>query len=294
MDGLAAPLVGGDGTRIEMKNSQRFWKMTGSGNDFVFFDAMHSPPESLATPAVIGALCDRRNGIGADGVVFLEPEPGLDFGMKYYNRDGSLAEMCGNAALCSARLATDLGIVSKGRPFAFQTPSGPVNARFVDGLPEIDMVPIKELTSAFSTALESGERAIGYARVGVPHVIVLCEDVERVDVTRRGRVLRLLPQLAAGANANFISGSDNSGAWLMRTYERGVEAETLACGTGAVAAVALLSAWGLVPNEASLRTRSGRILSVRVPVDGSHAAPVLRGEGRVVFEGKLADFQPQL
>lgn len=266
--------------------------MTGSGNDFVFFDATVTPPGDLASPDVIGALCDRRNGVGADGVVFLEPEPGLDFGMKYYNRDGTLAEMCGNAALCSARLATDLGIVQKGRHFAFQTPSGPVNARFSNGLPEIDMVPITELSERFETPLEGGERSIGYARVGVPHLVVLVDDVEAVDVMRRGRFLRRLSSLAAGANANFVSRADNSGTWRMRTYERGVEEETLACGTGAVATVALLAAWGLIEREASLVTRSGRILSVRLPESGSSDAPVLRGEGRVVFEGTLADFTP--
>jgi diaminopimelate epimerase len=272
---------------------QRFWKMTGSGNDFVFFDSMQTPPGELASPPVIGALCDRRNGVGADGVVFLEPEREVDFGMKYYNRDGTLAEMCGNAALCSARLATELGIVPEGRHFSFQTPSGPVRARLpAGGLPEIDMVPITELTNAFSTPLGTGERSIGYARVGVPHLVILCDDVEEVDVTSRGRALRRLPQLAAGANANFVSARVNGSPWLMRTYERGVEEETLACGTGAVATAALLAAWGLADQEVALQTRSGRTLTVRLPSAENASPPVLRGEGRIVFEGLLAHLPP--
>jgi diaminopimelate epimerase len=274
---------------VTVSTGRRFWKMTGSGNDFVFFDAMEVPPGTLSSAPAIGALCDRRSGVGADGVVFLEPRAGFDFAMNYYNRDGSLAEMCGNAALCSARLARELGIVPEGRPFAFQTPSGPVKARFSDGLPEIEMVPITELATQFDTALMGGERQVGYARVGVPHLVLLCDDVELIDVPARGRELRWLPTLPAGANANFVSQGRGGEPWLIRTFERGVEEETLACGTGAVATVALLAAWGLVGESATLRTRSGRLLTVLLPAPGQRGAPILRGEGRIVFEGTLAD-----
>ena len=282
-------MVGDFRATVTMTRGRRFWKMTGSGNDFVFFDAIDAPPGALASPEVIGALCDRRSGVGADGVVFLERSPGFDFAMNYYNRDGSLAEMCGNAALCSTRLARELGIVSGNGPFAFQTPSGPVKARFVDGSPQIDMVPISELEPEFSTARRPGEQRIGYARVGVPHLVVLCEDVQAVDVATRGRELRRLPSLPAGANANFASPGEIGGPWLIRTYERGVEEETLACGTGAVASVALLAVWGLVSGGADLRTRSGRVLRVLLPSPNGRSAPVLQGEGRIVFEGTLAD-----
>jgi diaminopimelate epimerase len=286
---VATALVGHLRSSVTMSTGRRFWKMTGSGNDFVFFDAMEVPPGTLASVRAIGALCDRRSGVGADGVVFLEPRAGFDFAMSYYNRDGSLAEMCGNAALCSARLARELGLVPEGRPFAFQTPSGPVTGRFSDGLPEIEMVPVTELASRFDTGLMAGERQVGYARVGVPHLVVLCDDVDVVDVPGRGRELRWLPTLPAGANANFVSQSRADDPWLIRTFERGVEEETLACVTGAVATVALLAAWGLVRDSATLRTRSGRPLTVLLPASGRRDAPILRGEGRIVFEGTLAD-----
>ncbi len=268
-------------------SGRRFWKMSGSGNDFVFFDAMLEPPGELATPPVIGRLCERRTGIGADGVVFLEPHPRLPFMMRYFNRDGSLAEMCGNAALCSTRLARDLGIVGEG-DFAFETVSGPVTGRLSDGAPEIDMVPVTELESAFDTARLEGETRIGYARVGVPHLVVLVDDVQRVDVEHRGRELRRLQVLRDGANANFVS-HGLSGGWVIRTYERGVEEETLACGTGAVASAALLDAWGLARGSVPLTTRSGSVLTAGVSPGHGSRPPILRGEGRIVFSGNLGE-----
>jgi diaminopimelate epimerase len=128
---------------------------------------------------------------------------------------------------------------------------------------------------------------IGYARVGVPHLVVRCENVERVDVVRRGRQLRRLPQLRDGANANFVSMDEAGGQWRMRTYERGVEDETLACGTGTVATAALLKAWEAAPDGVQLVTRSGLILFATGGDKGR--APVLRGEGRIVFTGEIAE-----
>jgi diaminopimelate epimerase len=264
-----------------------FWKMSGSGNDFVFFNAMHEPAGALETVAAIGALCERRTGVGADGVVFLEPHPRHVFSMRYFNRDGSLAEMCGNAALCSTRLAVELGIVGEGE-FTFETSSGPVSARFTNGLPEIDMVPVTDLAAHVETELAPGERRIGYTRVGVPHLVVEVRDVTLVDVIGRGRALRRLPGLRDGANVNFVSRLSGD-HWAIRTYERGVEEETLACGTGAVGSAAMLNAWGSTGQEVVFVTRSGRSLSARVPDPEGKRPPALRGEGRIVFSGSLGD-----
>lgn len=266
---------------------RRFWKMSGSGNDFVFFDAMTEPAGHLETPAWIGRLCERRTGIGADGVVFLEPHAIHAFSMRYFNRDGSLAEMCGNAALCSTRLARELGITPEGA-FTFETVSGPVTGRLLAGSPEIDMVPVTELAASFQTPMIPGETRIGYARVGVPHLVVLVPDVELVDVFHRGRELRNLRALRDGANANFVS-RDAAGRWWIRTFERGVEEETLACGTGSVASAALLTAWGLVEGQVALRTRSGCDLTATVGQPPEQGTPVLAGEGRIVFEGTLGE-----
>lgn len=278
-----------EGLTMGALGPRRFWKMSGSGNDFVFFDATREPAGVLATANVIGRLCERRTGVGADGVVLLEAHQVHAFSMRYFNRDGSLAEMCGNAALCSVRLATELGLASREGSFTFQTVSGPVTGRLRGAEPEIDMVPITDLQRSVETALEPGERRLGFARVGVPHLVLEVADVAAVDVVRRGRALRNLSSLRDGANVNFVS-RDTSGTWRVRTYERGVEDETLACGTGAIASAALLDAWGAIPHQVALRTASGRDLTACLPPSRSPGAPpVLRGEGRVVFEGILRD-----
>lgn len=264
--------------------SRPFWKMTGSGNDFVFFDNRGGENEWASSPAEIGALCDRRRGVGADGVVLINASTNHAFGMRYYNRDGSLAEMCGNAALCSATLAvTELGMAKSGERFSFDSSSGVIGARVDELGPRIEMVPVTDVETEFHVTRGESEQAMGFARVGVPHLVVLCDDVAKIDVVQRGRLLRNLPQFRDGANVNFVS-QDADGAWRMRTYERGVEDETLACGTGTVATVALLSAWSRAAGETALTTGSGLVVAANVPMAGP---PTLRGEGRIVFRGFL-------
>jgi len=270
---------------------RRFYKLTGSGNDFVFVDAREEPAGVLEQPSVIDALCARGTGVGADGIVFVEP-PTLHtqrFSIRYLNRDGSLAELCGNASLCSVRLAAELGIVREGEEFAFGTTAGPARGRLAADGPEIDLQPVAELTPQAPFMTQAGERRIGFAVVGVPHVVVLCGDVEAIDVVGRGRPIRYDPSLRAGANVNFVAPA-NDGSWAVRTYERGVEDETLACGTGSVATAALLGEWGEARGvTTTIRTRSGRLLRVRFRETAPGIiTPSLSGEGRIVFRGELA------
>ena len=274
-------------------DERRFWKMTGSGNDFVFFDARRGALAALQTPAAITGLCDRRRGVGADGVVFLEPgaSAGARFRMAYYNSDGSRASMCGNAALCSTRLATELGAGSPDG-FVFDSDVGPVYARLREGRPEVDLAPVRDLAPDVAAVRPlAGEQRIGFALAGVPHLVALCDDAGLVPLEERGASLRRHPAVGpAGANANFIS-RDRGGRWRMRTFERGVEGETLACGTGAVASAALITRWGLADaaDAVALTTASGLVVEVRFRVTADGAVlPSLSGEGRVVFEGTLA------
>ncbi|MEA3245376.1 MAG: diaminopimelate epimerase, partial [Gemmatimonadota bacterium] len=220
----------------------RFWKMTGSGNDFVVIDARDGAPPGIEAPGAIAALCSRTDGIGADGVVLIERHPSDAFAIRYYNRDGSRGELCGNASLCSASLAVQLGLAGEGA-FSFTTDIGPVRAVVSAGTPEIGLAPVQGLRPDVPIPLGPGERRIGFANTGVPHLVVLVDDTAAVDVPARGRELRHHPSLERGANVNFVS--RGPAGWRMRTYERGVEAETQACGTGSVATAALLVAWGL-------------------------------------------------
>ncbi len=267
---------------------QRFFKMTGSGNDFVVFESTQGGASDLENADAIQALASRGTGVGADGVVFLQRAGKGDVRMRYYNSDGSEAALCGNASLCSTRLAVELGLAQAGG-FILHTAAGALRARLRDGLPEVDLEAVTEVRpDASELGAEPGERRLGFACAGVPHVVVEMADVESARVTERGPELRHHPKLKDGANVNFVARRP-AGGWTYRTYERGVEAETLACGTGAVAAAILLASWGESGNETVLWTRSGLPLTITLRREGSSWMPSLRGEGRIVFEGRLRE-----
>lgn len=266
-----------------------FYKMNGSGNDFVFFDVRDGPAGELEAPATIREICARGTGVGADGVVFFDgPRDGVVV-IRYYNSDGSGGELCGNATLCAVRLVELLS--GSADNVTVRTDVGDVAARLVDGQPEVDLQVVSDVTPDFTAILPIGsEQRIGYALVGVPHIVVEVPDVSTVDVVRRGSEVRRHRSLAIGANVNFVSSDpDHDPKWLIRTYERGVEAETLACGTGAVASAILLIAWGRASEPVGLVTRSGRSLSVRLGKDGAGWKPSLRGGADLVFTGQLTD-----
>lgn len=263
-----------------------FYKMTGSGNDFVVLDGRVERPEGW-TPARIAALCDRRNGVGADGLVLLTPEgPGVR--MIYFNADGSRASLCGNAALCATRLAARLGL-APAEGMRLLTDAGVVESRCAAGdRAEIRFSDAALPAPAPSIPLEAGERAAWLGTVGVPHLVLLVDDVRAVDPVGRGRALRFDPRTGPqGANVNFVSPPlEPGGPWPIRTYERGVEGETLACGTGAVAAALALAAACHATLPLELRSWGGETLTVRGRIGGGVASDLwLGGQGRLVFSG---------
>jgi diaminopimelate epimerase len=284
-------VAGNDWKDLTMVENRRFWKMSGSGNDFVFIDGRHGSAEAFEAADVIQRICARGTGVGADGLVILEraSEPGADLALRYYNADGSLAALCGNATLCTAALAAGLGAVDPAA-FALETGSGVLSARIREGVPEFDLPPVREADVAFSAIqMEGAEQQLGFANVGIPHVVIRVPDVGLADVTGRGRAVRHHSALPVGANVNFVSQAV-PGRWKIRTFERGVEAETLACGTGSVATTILLRLWDEAGDNVELETASGQPLGIRSrrAEDGSWSAS-LRGEGRLVFEGELRD-----
>jgi diaminopimelate epimerase len=283
------------------------YKMTGSGNDFVLLDGRATTPAEWPATRV-AQLCDRRTGVGADGLVILTPDgPGV-VRMAFWNSDGSRAAMCGNAALCSTRLSVFLELTAPGN-LRLLTDAGVVEARCPDGgdqaeirLPDFDLSG--NLSSGLSGALSgarsaagaaptiggielgSGERWMAFATVGVPHLVIRVDDIEAIDLLGRGRSLRYDPRLGeAGANVNFVGAPVAAGEpWRIRTYERGVEGETLACGTGTVAAGAALAAQGEAKLPVRFRSRGGEELLVRAALNGSRASEVwLGGQGKLVF-----------
>jgi diaminopimelate epimerase len=282
-----APAIVGSAETDVMNAGRSFYKMSGSGNDFVFFDVDAEPASDLETPEAIRAICARGTGVGADGLVFFSRPQNDVVDIRYYNSDGSTGELCGNATLCSVRLAKLLG--SSADSFTIRTEAGEAHARLVDGLPEIDLEGVVDVTPDFVPIPPAGsEQRLGYALVGVPHVVIEVPDLGAVDVIGRGREVRTHRSLAMGANVNFVARENGDGKdWSIRTYERGVEGETLACGTGAVAAAVLLTAWGRASEPVDLVTRSGRTLTVRLRKDGAGWKPSLRGAADLVFTGRL-------
>ncbi len=267
----------------------RFWKLSGSGNDFVFVDGIGDQlaGRRAADPVYVREVCAAHTGVGADGLVVFQPDEEYDFRLDYFNRDGSVGELCGNASLCSVRLSVELGLASP-TGLRFRTPAGVIQGRLVDTRPEIELQPVTQLRTDAGISRLFGERAMGFADSGVPHLVVRTDDLRIVPLNDRGPELRFHTSLRAGANVNWVA-RDAAGRWAMRTYERGVEAETLACGTGAVACAAMLRAWGESGDSTDLVTRSGRILSVRFREEAGILHPTLAGEGRIVFEGVLRE-----
>jgi diaminopimelate epimerase len=266
-----------------------FYKMTGSGNDFVVLDGRGATTPERWSPAQVRAICDRRSGVGADGLVILTPSAPDAVRMTYWNSDGSRGAMCGNAALCSGRLAVQLELVPAGE-FCLLTDAGAVLVRSASqgdtaeiNLPDFDLP--QEFTAA---TLGPGERWMSLVSVGVPHLVIRVEDIEAVEPGIRGRRLRFDPAVGPeGANVNFLSHSGGQDApWVIRTYERGVEGETLACGTGTVAAAVALACRGEASLPITFRSRGGPELAVRARVEALRASDVwLGGQGRLLFRG---------
>ena len=286
MDG-SAPAA--DGVVRPHLSGLAVYKMTGSGNDFVMVDGRHSSPDDWSA-GDIQAVCARGTGIGADGLVFVAP--GSTAGtvqMIYFNNDGSRA-MCGNAALCSTRLAAHLGFAN---PLAMrlETDAGLYESRCArdDGRAELRLAAVAAPAAVPGVGLAAGEKRAVLAVVGVPHLTVLVEDIEPLNMMARGKALRHDPATGTeGANVNFVApGMGARPEWRMRTYERGVEGETLACGTGAVAVACALEQWGLGTLPLAIRTRSGRTLDVRgqKAASGGYEDVWLVGEARLVFRG---------
>lgn len=282
---MAAQVVG-PGEEGLMDPGRRFYKMSGSGNDFVFFDEADGPTDDYRSPEMIATLCARGTGVGADGVVFFDRSDSAAIRIAYFNSDGSVGELCGNATLCTVRLAEILGTPMDGN-LRIRTDSGEVSGRLVDGVPEIDIAPVKHVSTDWAEIPPVfPEKRVGYALVGVPHIAIVVPDVAAVDVVGRGSQVRRHKSLARGANANFLA-PDAGGSWAIRTYERGVEAETLACGTGAVASAILLVMWAQSEQPVRLVTKSGRELTVTLRRGGGLWHPSLRGNADLVFVGEL-------
>ena len=260
-----------------------FIKMSGSGNDFIFIDNRKglidsNDPKVLSELAL--KLCARRTGVGADGLVLIEEDPEVDFRWHFYNSDGSEAEMCGNASRCAARLAHEWGLA--GEEMSFRTGAGIISARVEGRRVKVELTTPFDLKPKIVTTLDDRFVEAGFVNTGVPHVVIFIEDVEAVDMKNEAPRLRYHKSFSpAGTNVNYVqvSGSDSL---LVRTYERGVEGETLACGTGVTASALISSLRGFTTSPTRVRVRSGEELIVHFEPNPEAADP---WPGKVLFEG---------
>ncbi len=263
----------------------RFTKMNGAGNDFVLLD--NRAGDLALTREQIARVCDRHRGVGADGVLVLErPTNGADFRMRYYNADGGEAEMCGNGARCFARYADrTAGPLEK---VSFETPAGVIGAELIGELVTLQMSQPNDLRLGLEVPVGEEKIRASYVDSGVPHVVVPVAKIDEVDVRSLGSALRHHPMFAPrGANANF---SEERGprSIAIRTYERGVEDETLACGTGVVASAILFAANKNVAGPIDVLVRGGDTLQVNFTREGERFSNVtLSGPADFVFDGTI-------
>src|SRR6266404_4444350 len=263
----------------------RFTKMNGAGNDFVMVD--NRGGNVRLEPDQIVRICDRHRGVGADGILLLEKgSNGADFRMRYYNRDGGEAEMCGNGARCFARFANK--VANAPAKVSFQTPAGLIRGELHGEEVTLQMSEPKDLRLDVDLVASGVKEHVHFINSGVPHVVVPVAKVEDVDVRKRGAALRYHKEFSpAGANANFIEKAGPKKI-LVRTYERGVEDETLACGTGVVASALVFGAMVKVDGPISVIVRSGSELSVNFKRAGDKFTNVtLTGPAEFAFEGTI-------
>lgn len=280
MIGRFGPLV----TPPTMKLS--FTKMNGAGNDFVMIDN-RSRLIALSKPQ-IARLCDRHGGIGADGLLLVEP-PDSDqaqYRMRYYNSDGGEAEMCGNGARCFARFVQKLGACKER--LTFQTLAGIIRAELKGSLVRINLSEPVGLRLREKVKLLCGGTEISSLNTGVPHAVLMVEDADRAMVGPLGNEIRHHAHFAPkGTNVNFVQRLGGS-LIRVRTYERGVEAETLACGTGVTASALIAHALFGLASPISVKVQGGDTLEVSFRREGDAFREVfLQGPADLTFEGTV-------
>lgn len=266
-----------------------FWKMSGSGNDFVVVDnRRHALRGNLAAWAK--KLCHRQEGVGADGLLLLEPDKTENFRMVYYNADGSRADMCGNGARCMAWFAHERGAV--GNAFRFKTDAYPVGAKVDGRVVRVSLADARDYKQEVIARIDGKIYRPAFLNTGVPHAVLFVPDVDKVRVNELGRAIRFHKAFGSrGTNVNFVQklGIDKL---RVRTYERGVERETFACGTGVTASAIAAALAGLVKPPVRCVVAGGDTLTVQFKMHPeSRERPAtgitLEGPVRLTFKGEI-------
>ena len=263
-----------------------FMKMSGSGNDFIVIDHREPFLEEDHLRDFIRKACRRRISVGADGLILIERSQKADFKWRYFNADGGEAEMCGNGGRCAARFAYLKGIA--GPSLKFETLVGILSAQVRGKKVKLEMTKPFGLKLDETLLIEGEKQIFSSINTGVPHAVLFVEDLEELDIVRMGRAIRYHSHFTpSGTNANFVRLEKGSQLFI-RTYERGVEDETLACGTGVVASALVAALKGLVKPPVSIQTRGGEILTVYFEIDGKEIKEVFfEGDVHIIYEAEM-------
>jgi diaminopimelate epimerase len=262
-----------------------FVKMSGAGNDMILIDHR---TRFLAGREIdfVRAACERRSGIGADAVLLVEPEDGFDFRVRFFNPDGGEYGLCGNGARCIPRFAREIGI--PGPRYRFVTSSGEHEAwETAYDRARVTLSIVRETRLQIPVDVNGAAATMDWGDIGVPHAVMWVEDVNRVPIETWGAHLRRHPAFGPeGSNVSFaqVLGPGNL---AIRTFERGVEGETLACGSGSAVAATLARERGVAGDQVDLKVRSGETLSIELPPRGTPKAPILEGPIQRCFEGVI-------
>jgi diaminopimelate epimerase len=263
-----------------------FYKMSGSGNDFIIIDNRNRIVDDAELPKFIRSVCRRKMSVGADGLILIESSDKADFRWRFYNSDGSRAEMCGNGARCAARFAFVNGIAKES--LSFETDAGIVTGQVKDDRAKVKMPDPMDLRLDYAIDLKNGPLTVSSINTGVPHVVIMGDALEDIDVFNLGREIRNHKAFApAGTNVNFIC-RQTQGKLAIRTYERGVEDETLACGTGSIASALVSSCKLNWKSPINLLTRSGETLTIHFNKnDNVFNSVYLEGDARIIYTAQL-------
>lgn len=263
-----------------------FYKMSGSGNDFILIDNREGVLSGIDLKGFASRVCAHRYSVGGDGLIIIERSKVADFKYNLYNADGSQAGMSGNGSRCAARFASLLGIAKN--EMSFETGAGILKAEVERYNVKVGFPPPLNLKLNIRIDINGKILDGHFVNTGVPHIVYIMDDLEQIDIIKIGRETRYHALFSpAGTNVDFIALSGRN-MLQIRTYERGVEDETLACGTGAVASAIITSLLKGIESPVTLRTRSGRDLIVHFKREGERFFDVLlEGDAMVVYEGEM-------
>lgn len=267
--------------------------MSGTGNDFIVIDHRKPFIDKANLSDFARSVCQRKFSVGADGLILIEESEKADFSWTFLNGDGSIAEMCGNGARCAARFAHAKGIASE--KMRFITLAGEIEAQVTGHLVKIRLTPPTDLKLGLEVDISGSPQTVHTLNTGVPHAVLFTDDIKSAPVIKVGRTVRFHDMFQpAGTNVNFVQIAGNE--LHVRTYERGVEDETLACGTGAVASAIVAALLGHVAPPVKVTTSGGDQLLIHFDAIGKavNGQPeidkvFLEGPAIFIYEGRLGE-----